>query len=333
MEKKQGGVDLLPKTSVLAIFPDFPSDPESTTYSDASKAQVFLEKCSQDQLQKAGIGKDELKKWVSLVGNLKKKEDLKKEKEAADAKKNEASVTGSQTHEITAPAPLLDGSTKECYEAIQKQRARTEVAIGYIPKSDRDAYLEFLNLTEIYLKSYESGNLDNAKLLYEKVESFLKKTYTEKPVVAYRYNDILKTLLTTPVRFNIYKDSNNFYLAVGEGSFKTVATLSAENLLGLIQAYDKWLRWSQQCEKEKMEVSKPLGSFGGVILEFESLEEGKFNRVLMDVEGESGPDRLLSRQSVWMSNLNFRCLYERIREAPTIYQKNIKSRDDADRLK
>jgi hypothetical protein len=228
---------------------------------------------------------------------------------------------------------IQDGSSKVTYDYLKGLYERQKTLIAYLPDQERLIYHDSINLLDAYFKAYEEGNTDAARQLFERFNEKTKDLLKNKPIVAFKYNEIFKKVISSDVRFDIYKDSDDFYLAIGEDAFRTVSTLSVDNIIGIVQAYDKAMKWSDQCFNEKMEVNKPLGSFGSVTIEFDSKEEGRFSRFIVHVKGEMSRDRLISEQTVWMSVLNFSCLIDKMRNAPEMYQKHKKEQENAGKLK
>jgi len=228
---------------------------------------------------------------------------------------------------------IKDGASQSVYNDLKKIYERQKIVIKFIPSDDNNFYSDSINLLELYLKAYEEGNMESARIFFNRFDEKINDTLKNKPVIAYKYNELIKKFLETEVTFGIYKNSDDFYLAIGDGAFKTVATLSVNNIMSIIQAYEKSMKWSVQCFDEKMEVTKPLGSFGGVSIEFDSKAEGGFVRYIFHIKGQMDSDRLLSEQTVWMTGLNFSCLINRMRNAPEMYEKHKKAQSNAEKLK
>jgi hypothetical protein len=228
---------------------------------------------------------------------------------------------------------IQDGSSKDTYDYLKGLYERQKTLIAYLPDQERLIYHDSINLLDAYFKAYEEGNSEAARQLFERFNEVTKDLIKNKPIVAFKYNEIFKKVISSDVRFDIYKDSDNFYLAIGEDAFRTVSTLSVDNIIGIVQAFDKAMKWSDQCFNEKLEVNKPLGTFGNVTIEFDSKEEGRFSKFIVNVKGEMSRDRLISEQTVWMSVLNFSCLIDKMCNAPEMYQKHKKAQENAGKLK
>jgi len=247
-------------------------------------------------------------------------------------------VSDKNNNQVAAVGPgstgvVQDGSSKVSYDSMKGLYERQKALIPHLPQEERPNYHHSMGLLEAYFKAYDEGNVETARQLFDKLNEEAGDLIKNKPIVAFRYNELFKTVLSSNVKFGIYKDSNDLYLQVGQDAFCTVSTLSTDNIVGILQAFDKAIWWPEQCYNEKMEVNKPLGSFGGVTIEFDSQEEGRFCRFLINIKGETSSDRLISEQTVWMSVLNFSCLVDKMRNAPELYKKRIKAHENAIKLK
>ncbi len=228
---------------------------------------------------------------------------------------------------------IQDRSSKVTYDYLRGVYERQKTLLPYLPQSERIYYRDTMNLLDAYFKAFEEGNEEKIRLCNLKVKERANDLLMNKPVVALSYNEILKKVVSSDVRFAMYSNSDQFYLAVGEDPFRTLATLSAENIVGIVEAFNKSMKWAEQCYNDKMEVNKPMGSFGGLKIEFESEEGGRFSKYNINIKGDMGNDRLISEQNVWMTLTDFACLIDKIRNAPQMYEERIKRKQNADKLK
>ena len=249
-------------------------------------------------------------------------------KKVSNQNNNQVAAVGSGS-----TGALQDGTSKVTYDSLKRLYERQKTVSEYVPDAEKLIYNDSMNLLDAYFKAFEEGNVEATRQLFERSNDKTKDLLKNKSIVAFRYNEIFKKMISSDVRFGIYKDSDEFYLAVGEDAFKTVSTLSVENILGILQAYEKAMKWLEQCYNEKMNVTKPLGNFGGVSIEFDSKDDGKFCRFVIHIKGQMTSDRLISEQTVWMTILNFSCLVDKMQNAPEMYQKHKKAKENAGKLK
>ncbi len=226
----------------------------------------------------------------------------------------------------------LNESMAESYQHAVGNIPRAKRTIKYFIGADIEIIKLLIQIQETFVKEYESRETDR-KSAYTKYTNALTAVYDSKPVVGYNYNEILKTEIATPIEFNLYKNSDLFYIKVGDGNFCTVATVSPRQLLDLVIISDKIDAWIAQCIADKMDVTKEVGGFGGVNLELVSSDLGDNIYFLLTVKGEVGSDRILEKQTVRVSLLNWRCLYMKFSKVKEIYDKREQLKANAEKLK
>lgn len=222
---------------------------------------------------------------------------------------------------------------QRAYEEAKRGVARMKRNINWFVGPDVDLAEQLIRDGEKFVREYESGD-EQAKLAAYAVHM---QTWTRvlenKPVYGYKYNEILKRRTTVPITFNIYKDSDSFYIQVGDGALCTVASVSVEALQQLAEQLMKINEWSQKCIQEKIDVEKDAGSFGGVSLEFVSKNNAENIFVLLTARGAFAEDRLVEKQTVIVNMLNLNALMRRIAKAKELYDQREKVRRNADKLK
>jgi len=139
--------------------------------------------------------------------------------------------------------------------------------------------------------------------------------------------------LIVPIVFNIFKDSDAFYLQIGDGTLCTIASLPSVDIPGFVEQLNKILGWSQQCIDEKINVTKDAGFIGTVRLEFISNNNAENIFVWLTAEGNIAEDRLIKKQTVKLNMLNICTLMSHMTKAKELYDHREEARHNADKLK
>lgn len=222
---------------------------------------------------------------------------------------------------------------QEAYEQAKKGVARMKRNINWFVGPDVDLAQQLIRDGERFIREYESGDEQTKLAAYAVHTQTWTRVLETKPVYGYKYNEILKKETTIPINFNIYKDSDSFYIQVGDGAFCTVASVSIEALLKLAEQLVKINEWSQKCIDEKLEAEKDAGSFGGVKLDFVSKNDAENVYVWLTARGTFAEDRLVEKQTVRVNMLNLNALMRRIAKAKELYDQREKVHANADKLK
>lgn len=235
-----------------------------------------------------------------------------------------------KTNDITTPqavAPVKLTPAETANLAFKEAKENHPLYIG----DDVDASDKRVKALELLVKAYEAGDSNKIAQLESKF-ALLKDEQSKQDCSGYKYNEILKHVVATSVRFNLYSDGSDFYFRVGEGDFSTVATVKREDLPAFSESLARLETWVQTCRAEKLETKKPLCKVGTTTFTLITLSEGQMWTVLMEVEGTYRNEAMLTQQKVVLAPINFSRLAYQISNAKEIYTKHLKEVEAAKRL-
>lgn len=201
----------------------------------------------------------------------------------------------------------------------------------YQSQSDRDTAVELLRIYKEWLDGYDD-NPDDPIPSYMKLRERTLELFQRKPIIAYKYNELLGSEVEVPVQFNLFTDSDSFYFRVGDGDFSTIAPVSIKQLAALQEAIGKIQTWKETCRAEQMDTRKEVGQFGGVRLVFVSKEKGDNIFVWMTARGPWGRDRMVEEQTVRLTPLNISAMFCHIGRAKELYDTREEERRNAEKL-
>lgn len=201
----------------------------------------------------------------------------------------------------------------------------------YQSSSDKSTATELLRVYNEWIQSYDKDASDPIPA-YKKYHQQVQELFQRKQIVAYKYNEFLGSETEVPVVFNIFKDSDSFYFKVGDGDFSTIAPVSTDKLLELMNAIQKVQEWKQICRTERMDTRKDVGRFGGISLEFVSRDKGDNIYVWMTAKGPWAKDRMIEEQKVRLTPLNISAMYFHIGRAKELYDAREEHRKNAEKL-
>ena len=228
-------------------------------------------------------------------------------------------------------AKEVQGISKD-YEMAVSNVLRAKRSIKYFIGSDIEVAKKVVQLQESFISEYV-GSESARKAAHEKLARAVKSIYESKPVVGYKYNEILKKQIEMPITFNLYEDADLYYIKIGDGDFSTIASISPKQLLNLTEMHIKMTEWIEQCIADKMDVRKDVGQFGGISIEFISSDSSDNIYLLLTANGQFAGDRLLEKQVVSINLLNWTCLITRIAKVKELNDARDKRRANAEKLK
>ena len=118
----------------------------------------------------------------------------------------------------------------KAYEKAKAYADRTKRNINSYVGPDVDTVKLIMAVGDEFIREYESGD-ETARVTASKAYmERLKLVYGNKPVYGYKYNSLLKKEIAVPIVFGIYRNSDDFYIEVGDGAFCTVASLPIDAL-------------------------------------------------------------------------------------------------------
>lgn len=230
-------------------------------------------------------------------------------------------------------AEELKDLPKANYEQLKKNLPRLKQNIIYSIDEDIAFYKKYHQLREKFIEDYESGDAQGKVDAYNSYEAKSILMLERKQVLGYKYNELLKEEVTTPIDFNLFSNSDSFYITVGEGGFSTLAILAPRDALNLIRQIDKIFTWQATCSDEKMDVTKDAGSFGGVSLRFVSQSNGNHVFVWFTAKGTMTSDHLIDKQVVKLNTINLFALKLKLQKLPDLVDKRNQNRKNAEKLK
>lgn len=190
----------------------------------------------------------------------------------------------------------------------------------YVLNDFKAHYTEFLpedkrTIDELILLNNNFTSSFSEKSNEEKIKTFVSfkvawnKAIKGKPIYGFKYNDFLDRSVVQPIWFNVFRDSEYFYLKVGKGSFCTIAAISSGDIMDILEStIEKIPKWSQKCKAEKLDAYKEIGQYGGVKLGFQSINNGEYQFMILNVRGPFSKESLLAEQKVYLDTLNYMCL-------------------------
>lgn len=265
------------------------------------------------------------------IGETDYKEIISRHEEAARNRESEKQEAKKQKENLERTEKATEA--QQAYAAakigIERMRSSLDRFIG----PDREFALLIIKDGEELVEAFEKGTDSDKEAAYKNHQERWRLIYDTKPVFGYKHNEFLKHEVETPIIFNLFSDSNEFYIQVGDGDFCTVAPIPVDDLIRLSEQFDRINQWAKQTLDGHMDVRKDIGRFGGVSLEFIAKESGETVYLLLTAHGTFQKDRMLEEQTVRVNLLNWNCLQYRIAKAQEIYEKREERKRNADKLK
>lgn len=100
------------------------------------------------------------------------------------------------------------------------------------------------------------------------------------------YNDVWKTWHEYPILISVDNDGNT-YIKGGESLIVATGLLMPDERIEFINLLRKGLEWVITAKKEKLEITKELGSFkqgeNGIVLSFNASNKGNKTDIILDI--------------------------------------------------
>ena len=190
------------------------------------------------------------------------------------------------------------------------------------------------SVLKMYVERYETyGPADDELQTVIPAMDKTIKMFDLKPVFGYRYNEIVRDEVAVPIIFDMYSNSAQFYLRVGDGDFCTVAPIALGKIREIVAGLNKALEWAEQCRKEQLNAEKLVGDWSTVRLEFVSKDGGAHCFIWLRARGPFTKQSLLEDNTVKLNMLNIRCLAVRMVNARNIAMERLHIERDSERLK
>jgi len=221
-------------------------------------------------------------------------------------------------------------------QKASEQRTRLDLMkqrLGYFEETDREIGDLWNKCANEYIDAYEHGNDNEKEAVFTKYANEWNSLLESKPIYAMKYNEFIKRSVEVPMLLNVFEDSHDFYIQVGDGNLCTVAPMTRSELYRLESEGDHVNEWIQQCITQKLDVKKEIGQVGSLNLEFISQQNGNNIYIELTAKGSFEKDRLIKEQTVRMNILNWSCLVRQCNKADEISAKRRQLKENAEKLK
>ena len=265
-------------------------------------------------------------------------EQAKQEKEASETREKQAKrEREEEAARIAQQAAEKETTLTEYYNSVKADLARSDSLLDQlIAPSDREIYRTFKPLNQAFVAAYERGDMAKAQKLYRTHNEAFQKILL-LPIIGLAYNEFVKREIEKPIEFNLFKDSNRFYIAIGDGDFRTLAPIKVEHLVDMVEALAKGRKWIAQCRREHLDVTKEIGKWsnesGHIRFELVSSQKGEVCSVWLEAKGPYGKDRLLEETKVRLTVLNTARLLKHITNASKLVRERSERLQNAEKLK
>jgi len=200
---------------------------------------------------------------------------------------------------------------------------------------DKDiSFIEAITcLNEKYIKDYDTANYDDKKKLTKDFKVKWDYAIRNKDIYGFKYNELLHRVIPEMIRFSTYTDTDQFYLQVGDGNFCTVAEMPDNIINSLINTTaGKIPAWTKTCREGALNASKHIGEFGNIDVYFQSTQNGKYQFLKITIHGKYSRQALIETQDVFVDELNYMCLINKMMNRELILQKKHDSNNNGDLL-
>jgi len=151
------------------------------------------------------------------------------------------------------------------------------------------------------------------------------------------YNDVWKQWSDQPVSVYV-DDESNVYIRGGESLLKAVGHFPGARLKEVIGLLEKSLDWSKKAKGNKLEITKPLGSFvtgsefqqQGIELVFFAANEGDQTDVILKIQDF---DNMFSKISIYLNPEQVSGFAALLRKVPETYRELKAQKAKSDILK
>jgi hypothetical protein len=217
---------------------------------------------------------------------------------------------------------------------LQTEYAMLELSIPLVNNSEREDMIRLIKEDKIIIDKYNTFKPEDIKNIIGEYDLFKENLYSNKKINGYAYNEFVKKQIPKRIRFDMYSNTNEFYLQVGDGDFSTVVTMNTSDIVALYNTSDKVNNWARQCFSEKMDTRKPVAmENANISLTFVSKNNGGNSYIELAVMGKYSKNSMITEQRVMLDLMNYNSLIYRIRNINKILSKRQSELDNADRLR
>jgi hypothetical protein len=213
-------------------------------------------------------------------------------------------------------------------EWARKRVSNLSSPAAYFP--EQKSHVDVLMATALaYLAAHQKGAATESDWANYKEKS--ERALRSMPVMAAKYNEVVRENLSIPVRVGWGKDGDSLYLQVGEGAFATTVWFNqVEDYVAVRDALGKSLSWFAQTQDEALEATKDMGEWSGATLRFESFDGGTKAIVRLTVT-QHRP--ITQKQVVKLNRLSTQALYLQMIALPDEYKAATSKEAAGNRLK
>lgn len=237
---------------------------------------------------------------------------------------------------------LILVASRQKEEHLEKQQKTLKVAehnvrvlnkyIHTYPKEEQEPLNRVLIISKDFIDKFNNSDVDQRDLLVAAVNQKYNELIKSRPVYALKYNEFIHRDLVTPVDFNIYKNNDGLYLAVGDGDFSTIADINPADFGQIITTGSTVMRWADKCIDEKLNTEKELYKSQSIRIEFVSQDEGDNQFIRLSVRGPLSKNSLLASQDVVMTKNSYYALIFKMSKAEDMLRNRIQIQNNAEKL-
>jgi len=133
------------------------------------------------------------------------------------------------------------------------------------------------------------------------------------------YNDVWNKFFDQKININV--NLEGYVILSNSGIVSAQTHLKGRELASFIEALEKGKEWQKQSAKEKLEVSKPIKSFGvRVGVRFFAANNGKQNFIILKLSEFMGNNRMRDID-MYLDQKNVNALIDKMKQIPLEYKK------------
>ena len=167
--------------------------------------------------------------------------------------------------------------------------------------------------------------------------TFAQTRDVEGKAVGRYHNDVWELWSDQPVSVYV-DDKSNVYVRGGDSLLKAVGHFPGARLKDVIGLLEKSIDWSKKAKENKLEITKPLGSFvtgtefqkQGIDLVFFSADKGNQTDVILTIQDF---DNMLSKISLYLNPEQVAQLVALLKKVPEACRQLKAQKDKSDILK
>lgn len=205
--------------------------------------------------------------------------------------------------------------------------------INTYPIEEQNVLKEVIKYNDDLVSKYSNSTPEQRLDLVKEFKRKNLECINTRPIYGFKYNEFLHRYTVTPVDFNIYKNNDGMYILVGDGQFCTVADIKPSEFGKFFDAANSFIRWSDQCADENLNVEKELLRTDTITMEFVSQDNADNQFIRVSVKGPLSRSSILASQDIIMTKMNFFALVSKMTKAGQMLQNGINAQKNADKLK